>query len=165
MTEQWFYSLNNERRGPVDNGTLKGLFANGILTPASLVWKAGMANWVPASTVDSLFTSPTEPPHLPKQPQSTSSSPATGVDPQFVYPSNPPQSEWVSLLNFLLPGVAQLLYGQVTKGITLIVIALLSAITVIGPVAVAIGTFIDAYKVGAVLKSGRPVGKWDFFPM
>ena len=34
--------------------TLKQMAINGQLTAASLVWKAGMANWVKAETVDEL---------------------------------------------------------------------------------------------------------------
>ena len=186
MSEQWFYSLNNERRGPVDDGTLKGLIANGVLTPTSLVWKAGMANWVPAGTVDTLITAnPMTPPQLPRQtpppqpmPSSksspfptqttslppTSTLPAGGADPKFIYPSNPPQSKWLSLLNLLLPGVTNVVYGQVGKGIALIVASVLLAVTVIGYLALMVATTIDAYQIGVVLESGRPVSKWAFFP-
>jgi membrane protease subunit (stomatin/prohibitin family) len=47
----WYYAVGGERRGPVDEA---GLRASGALSAATLVWKAGMANWAAASSVPEL---------------------------------------------------------------------------------------------------------------
>lgn len=43
----WYYALGNERQGPVDDATLDRLIATGVVSPETLVWKAGMADWQP----------------------------------------------------------------------------------------------------------------------
>lgn len=47
----WFYALNNERRGPIADAELASLLRNGTLTSATLVWHDGMETWLPLSTV------------------------------------------------------------------------------------------------------------------
>ncbi len=64
MADAWFYSLNNERKGPVDLATLKLLISTGAVSGASLVWKKGMASWVAAATIDGLIGD--EPPPIPQ---------------------------------------------------------------------------------------------------
>ena len=43
----WYYAVGNERQGPVDDAALDRLIATGVVTPDTLVWKAGMADWQP----------------------------------------------------------------------------------------------------------------------
>jgi hypothetical protein len=45
----WYYAVGNERQGPVDDAALDRLIASGVVTPDTLVWKAGMADWQPLS--------------------------------------------------------------------------------------------------------------------
>ncbi|MBT2224603.1 SPFH domain-containing protein [Nonomuraea sp. NEAU-A123] len=61
--QQWFLGVDGERRGPFDPAALAGAG----LTPASLVWKAGMAQWAPAGDVPELASllSSTPPPLPP----------------------------------------------------------------------------------------------------
>ena len=47
----WYYAVNNEQKGPVNESDLKTQLATGKLPPDSLVWKDGMDNWTPASQV------------------------------------------------------------------------------------------------------------------
>ncbi|MEI6233992.1 MAG: GYF domain-containing protein [Planctomycetota bacterium] len=75
MADTWFYSHNNERKGPVDLETLKLLISSGSVSDTSLVWKKGMANWVVAATIDGLVAD--VPPPMP-QAQSRASSIAPG---------------------------------------------------------------------------------------
>lgn len=48
----WYYSENNERRGPVDEPTFDSLVSNGTITPETLVWREGMAGWLPYVNVN-----------------------------------------------------------------------------------------------------------------
>jgi hypothetical protein len=57
----WFYSVGDTRQGPVTEDDLKALAADGRLKPSDLVWKDGMADWVEARTVPTLFPPRAEP--------------------------------------------------------------------------------------------------------
>jgi uncharacterized RDD family membrane protein YckC len=43
----WYYVEAGQQQGPVDEATLNNLAATGRITPETLVWKEGMANWQP----------------------------------------------------------------------------------------------------------------------
>ncbi|HEU0008219.1 MAG TPA: DUF4339 domain-containing protein, partial [Verrucomicrobiae bacterium] len=43
----WFYALGGQQQGPVDDGQLDALAAAGTITPDTLVWREGLANWQP----------------------------------------------------------------------------------------------------------------------
>jgi TM2 domain-containing membrane protein YozV len=58
MPDDWYYAQNNERRGPVSFAKLKAMAAEGWLGRDDLVWRQGMANWVPARDAEGLFTNP-----------------------------------------------------------------------------------------------------------
>lgn len=55
-TVAWYYAIGNERRGPVDTASLEGLVAAGGVIAATLVWRSGMKDWVPASSVAEMNT-------------------------------------------------------------------------------------------------------------
>lgn len=48
---KWYYSDNNERRGPIDDADLTALAIAGTIQPDTLVWHEGMAEWQPYSQV------------------------------------------------------------------------------------------------------------------
>ena len=58
MPDDWYYAQNNERRGPVSFARLKAMAADGWLGRDDLVWRQGMADWVPAHDAEGLFTNP-----------------------------------------------------------------------------------------------------------
>ena len=45
----WYYAENNERRGPVEEAAFQALVTAGTITPDTLVWREGFANWIPYS--------------------------------------------------------------------------------------------------------------------
>lgn len=47
----WNYVQNGQPCGPVETSALQALLRDGTLAADTLVWQAGMTNWVPASTV------------------------------------------------------------------------------------------------------------------
>src|SRR5262245_46811409 len=69
MATNWFYISNGSTRGPVAAAELKALAGAGKLLPTDPVWTNGMATWLPASTVQGLFSPPAPvakgPPPLP----------------------------------------------------------------------------------------------------
>jgi len=82
---QWYYSKNGTQLGPVAQGELLAKLASGEVSPADLVWKDGMADWIPASQVSELKQTGTIP-AAPAPPVQTS----TVSDTPYVPPvSNP----------------------------------------------------------------------------
>jgi hypothetical protein len=55
MADEWFYTRNGERHGPVPLAKVKALADEGWLLPTDLVWRPGMADWRPASSVRGLI--------------------------------------------------------------------------------------------------------------
>jgi hypothetical protein len=41
----WYYSLNNQPVGPIDEAELKALFARGVINFDTLIWREGMPEW------------------------------------------------------------------------------------------------------------------------
>ena len=55
MSQEWYYSVEGDRQGPVSAQELKKLVEAGSIKASDLVWKDGMADWVPAKTIKGLF--------------------------------------------------------------------------------------------------------------
>jgi RsiW-degrading membrane proteinase PrsW (M82 family) len=67
MAEAWYHLRGQERVGPEDLATLRGRLAGGALgaealAPDTLVWREGLAAWVPASSVAELASVVAPPP-------------------------------------------------------------------------------------------------------
>jgi hypothetical protein len=50
---EWYYSQNNQQLGPVDRAQFDQLVKSGSITPETLVWHDGMAQWEPLSKISS----------------------------------------------------------------------------------------------------------------
>lgn len=46
----WYYAIGGDRRGPVDEQSFDELVRLGNITPDTLVWRDGMADWQPLKT-------------------------------------------------------------------------------------------------------------------
>ena len=57
MNDNWFFAIQGTQYGPVNEEDLRQKASSGALSPGDLVWKAGMANWVAASTIPGLIFS------------------------------------------------------------------------------------------------------------
>ncbi|HEY8668177.1 MAG TPA: GYF domain-containing protein [Tepidisphaeraceae bacterium] len=51
----WYYMKNGRQQGPLDAQTLKQLAVSGQIGLSDMVWKQGMAEWLPASRVRGLI--------------------------------------------------------------------------------------------------------------
>lgn len=69
MAHEWHYSRDGEKHGPVSSTELKELVKRGGLSRDDLVWREGMRDWKPASSVTGLFEekSSGSPPPLPSE--------------------------------------------------------------------------------------------------
>ncbi len=48
----WYYTVNNQPVGPIDEEKLKQLLANRTINANTLVWKEGMAEWKPLAQTE-----------------------------------------------------------------------------------------------------------------
>lgn len=48
---QWYYVVNGQRQGPIDQAEFDRLVANRSITNETLVWRAGMKEWQPFASV------------------------------------------------------------------------------------------------------------------
>jgi membrane protease subunit (stomatin/prohibitin family) len=53
----WYFAAGGQRHGPVDATLLRQQMTAGTLTRDTLVWRRGMVNWLPATTVPELGVS------------------------------------------------------------------------------------------------------------
>lgn len=73
-SDGWYYSINNQRFGPVDRYTVSNMLATGNIKPETLVWRAGMPNWLMAretelySAIQVNYQAAPIPPAIPVQP-------------------------------------------------------------------------------------------------
>ena len=62
----WFVAVNGQQTGPVDDAGLRQMVSAGQLTPQTLVWKQGMAQWTQATDVPEMIPLlGTTPPPMP----------------------------------------------------------------------------------------------------
>jgi DNA-directed RNA polymerase subunit RPC12/RpoP len=48
---KWFYALNDSQQGPVDDDVLLSMLQNGTINAETLIWREGMAEWLPYEQV------------------------------------------------------------------------------------------------------------------
>lgn len=75
--EEWHYTSNNQKFGPVSSAELKKLAATGKLKPSDLIWKDGWDDWKPADKIKGLLN--LTPPPIPRN--SPSSTPRGAIKP------------------------------------------------------------------------------------
>ena len=65
---EWHYAKNGEQLGPVSSSQLRRMAENGELQPSDLIWREGLAAWIPASKLAGLrFATSAEPTTQPEQ--------------------------------------------------------------------------------------------------
>lgn len=93
MAQEWHYTQNGQKAGPITSAQLQALAKSGQIKPTDMVWKEGMAAWTPASKIKGLFpetavsAKPTPPP-VPSAP--LKDEPATTSNPA----ATPPSTKW-----------------------------------------------------------------------
>ena len=77
----WYYNLNNQQTGPVDEAGVKDLIAAGQITHNTLVWQSGMERWQPASATPLAAMLPEGPPPLVGPPPMDAAAPTPQATP------------------------------------------------------------------------------------
>lgn len=115
MSSNWHYAdRQQQQQGPVDAAWLQGAFARGEVTAATLVWREGMANWLPLAQVArelgiaAVAASPAMPPPRPP------SAVVAGGRPVVVAPKGSPL-----LLVLVIVGVIVLFGGGILAAIAI----------------------------------------------
>ena len=107
----WYYTLNNQQVGPVDEKEIKKLVAAGTITHATMVWTTGMASWLPIgqTALASLLASVPPPAAVP--PMLVLEDPRVSqIKKLFTW-------YWISLIGILLGGI-----GLISAAILFVVI-------------------------------------------
>lgn len=116
----WFYARDQQQYGPVSEEELRRLLQRGELSTEDLVWREGMPEWIPASSVAELAT-----PLPPAPPASFAPPPAPpAYQPAAAFPaSSPPAGAPVEVTNYLPWAIAATLLCCLPAGIGSIVYA------------------------------------------
>lgn len=96
MADEWHYTNDGNQQGPVSASELKEFAASGSLSPSDLVWKEGMSDWKPASSVKGLFpgnaaTPKSSTPSIPTSNSTAIGSPIQKAIQWFTFGSSLPQ--------------------------------------------------------------------------
>ena len=110
---QWYYSKNGTQLGPVAQGELVSKLASGEVSSSDLVWKDGMADWIPASQVAELRVIA----DVPASP-AVSAGPGAPVDSPYVAPASYP----------LPPASRSAVAGKASTSMTLGIIAIVTGV-------------------------------------
>lgn len=62
----WFYASEGQQQGPYPEIQLRDLIARGTVSPDTLVWTEGMANWQRAAEIPGLTSGTSGPPTVPR---------------------------------------------------------------------------------------------------
>ena len=126
--KQYYLVKDNQQLGPFP---IEQLLGNG-LTPQSLVWCEGMANWTQASQVPELA-----PLFAPQQPQAPTPAPAPVQPPQPVAPQAPAQPQYQGQPQYQQPIANQ----QSTQNIFKIILYVLLGLSALGGLITFFGAF------------------------
>jgi TM2 domain-containing membrane protein YozV len=164
----WYYHDGQKQIGPMAEAEIAKAAAAGAVHGATQVWKEGTPAWVAAGSSElKQYLSPEPPPMVQMTPPPMQSA-ATPSAEGLVQPRSPARSVgWMTFWGFIWAGLGQLILGQTTKGIVLMVA---SAVICFFPggvfisVIMSVVSAIDANKVAKRLQAGNPVDQWAFFP-
>ncbi len=96
----WYYTLNNQQVGPVEEAEIKKLVDAGTITHGTMVWTNGMANWLPIGQTPLASLLGSAPP--PVMPPSVA---AVYEDPEVAKMNKLWMWFWISLIGILLGGI------------------------------------------------------------
>lgn len=144
MSEQWYYAVGTEQRGPVSGEQIQLMLQRGEMAVDNLVWRDGMADWVSAATIAALHPAasvlPTQHQWAPPPPPG---APTVGppVDPNPIGYATVP-------LEF------QQLQSKASTAMVVGIISLVVSGCVCGPIGLGLGIW--AWNMGSKIPPGYP---------
>lgn len=141
MTAEWYYNGHWGQIGPLSLEQVKELVEAGVIGRDTVVWRAGMSNWVAASGVPELSSAfvASQPPPLPNQrpplpsysppPPPSPSAPlisSQSAYPREFYPTLESDKSRIAggIINLLLPGIGRIYLGYAAIGVLQLVLSL-----------------------------------------
>ena len=109
----WYYQQGTERKGPVDEATIRSLISGGVISIDTLVWTEGMPSWVALQQTSLAAGMPVPPP----SPASFQAAANANAKDRVAY---------VLLAVLLGCGIHNLYAGYNTKGIIQLLVSILS---------------------------------------
>ncbi len=109
----WYYQQGTERKGPVDEATIRSLISGGVISIDTLVWTEGMPGWVALQQTSLAAGMPVPPP----SPASFQAAANANAKDRVAY---------VLLAVLLGCGIHNLYAGYTTKGIIQLLVSILS---------------------------------------
>lgn len=82
MATEWFVGINGTQHGPLSSSQMRDMAAAGKIGPDDLVWRDGLAEWMPASQIQGLVFSGKQ---LPVSTVTTPSAPAASQSTKFCH--------------------------------------------------------------------------------
>ena len=139
---QWFYAVNGQQNGPVEQEVLFSLAREDRLKPDDLVWNATMGNqWAKASTVPGLFED------LTGTPEAAAPPPVMDWSPGAIYASQTPNRDLMSEARACLTGNWGLAIGViVANGVisgavgAIPIVGFICSVLISGPFALGVAT-------------------------
>lgn len=121
---QWYYSKNGTQLGPISQSELIAKLSSGEVTSADLVWKDGMADWIPAAQVAELRANvPAQQASVPASAPAAYGAPAPSPYSAPVAPYSPTPSQGADIPNYLWQSIVVTILCCWPLGIPAIVFA------------------------------------------
>lgn len=111
----WYFQQGTERKGPVDEATIRSLISGGVISIDTLVWTEGMPSWVALQQTSLAAGLPVPPP-----------SPAAFQPAEATVANAKDRVAYVLLAVLLGCGIHNLYAGYTTKGIIQLLVSILS---------------------------------------
>ena len=110
---QWYYVIDGEQAGPVEDMTFRKWIFEGRIAPDQLVWQEGMPEWQAAATVPGLMDLPMPPPHPIDLEERLADPPAGGTNGHAGIGTILGQGGRVMVRNFMLLFMAMLIVAAI----------------------------------------------------
>jgi uncharacterized RDD family membrane protein YckC len=94
---QWFYAKDGRQVGPVSEEDIRALIRDGVIPASSLVWHAGLENWIPWNT---LYPTESPNPAMPAMAPAYGAAPAAYVPGGVIY-----AGFWIRFFAYCLDGI------------------------------------------------------------
>lgn len=75
----WFYGKDSAQHGPISDLEIRNLIATGQIEGTTMIWREGMAEWLPLSNVPELQSTGTTQPIQPPHPHHATLAPTSGL--------------------------------------------------------------------------------------
>jgi hypothetical protein len=98
----WYYQINEKAEGPIEDDQLQALIASRTISRKTLVWKDGLADWIPAEDTELSARFPSGPPPITRRENAPPLPPKPSIPSTAPFPlgfHNPTRlASWVSAL-------------------------------------------------------------------